>query len=568
MLVGSRGDVQPFIALSLELIKQGHTVTIATHEAHEKFVRSFETIRYAKLAGDPKELMKLCVENDMFSSSFIKEGLAHFKTFLRDLLTSGYQACKEGTDVIIQNPPAMAGVHIAEKLKIPLFVGFTMPWSRTKYFPHGFANSFGNSWTNYYTYVAIDFAMWMPIKDLFDDFRMKELNLPAASSTEGCSLVHTRKVPHLYCWSPSVLPKPRDWEDHIHITGYWFVDTTGHYKPPAALKEFLEKEPKALYIGFGSITIPDPDGLTHIILEALTETGQRAVISAGWGGLGIGNINNPNVYLLNEVPHDWLFPQVAAVIHHGGAGTTAAGLRAGVPTAIVPFFGDQYFWGSRIEQLGVGVPYTCIKYLTSKKLASIIKTLVTNQEMKDRAKSLGEHIRDQMGCTRAIEAIYLELNRWNDKNLNTTPNDTPNQEKEKEKEQVKEKDDDFFIVNTEQFNATISQVTRKTDEAGNEYAVYTIQVTTTYSQYKPPNWDSSTPCSFHIDKRYNQFCTLHKKLQQYATLAPLPVKDYWNRFSNNVIQSRKNAFNSLLEQISKDTKLILLPEVIDFLTKD
>lgn len=320
LIVGSRGDVQPFIAYALGLQKEGHKVRIATHELHREFVSSWN-LEFFPLAGNPRDLMKLCVENDMFSYGFFKEGRKNFMVFIEELLESTWKACKEGTDVIIQNPPAMGGVHIAEKLEIPIFTAFTMPWTRTATFPHPFAIPsipMGSGY-NYSSYLAIEHAMWQPLRSKFNTFREKIGLPPILIGNGGASILHDRQIPHLYCWSPSVLPKPDDWPNYISVTGYWFLDSPEVWKPPEELVEFLKNGSKPIYIGFGSVTVSNPDQFTQIIIDALTKTKQRAILVKGWGG--IANIQYPNnVFAIDSVPHDFLFPLMAAVIHHGGAG--------------------------------------------------------------------------------------------------------------------------------------------------------------------------------------------------------------------------------------------------------
>ena len=149
--------------------------------------------------------------------------------------------------------------------------------------------------------------------------------------------------------SPSLLPKPKDWGDHVAVPGYLFQDDKALYEPPAALQGFLKAGTPPVYIGFGSIVVEDSAALTNIVIEAVQQVSYRAIIHGGWSGLGQPNNSlapsTPNIFVLQaDCPHDWLFPQVSCVVHHGGAGTTAAGLRAGRPTVVVPFFGDQFFW--------------------------------------------------------------------------------------------------------------------------------------------------------------------------------------------------------------------------------
>eukprot|EP01119_Soliformovum_irregulare_P004241 TRINITY_DN1524_c0_g1_i1.p1 TRINITY_DN1524_c0_g1~~TRINITY_DN1524_c0_g1_i1.p1 ORF type:complete len:646 (+),score=199.34 TRINITY_DN1524_c0_g1_i1:1073-3010(+) len=413
LIIGSRGDVQPFAALALELMKIGHRVRIATHEAHRKFVEDLQ-IDFYPLAGDPKDLMKLCVDNQVFSPAFMKESVTNFTSFIEKLLLTSWDACKNtNTDLILYNPPSMAGPHIAQKLKIPVMCSFTMPWSRTTLFPHPFAVPpfpMGSGY-NYASYVAVETGMYVPLRNKFNHFRREVLSLPPTEADGARSVLYNRDMPFLYCWSPSVLPKPGDWPEYYHVTGYWFLDGASNWKPPAELLAFLEKEPKPIYIGFGSVSVDDPDGLTKMIMEALKESKQRAVLVKGWGGFGDFEVPE-NVYMIDNVPHDWLFPKMAGVVHHGGAGTVAAGLKAGVPTMIVPFFGDQFFWGDRLVELGVGIPYMTVKSMTIPKLVAAFTELASNKDLQTKAAVFGEQIRQQEGTLRAVEAIHRQVHKF------------------------------------------------------------------------------------------------------------------------------------------------------------
>jgi UDP:flavonoid glycosyltransferase YjiC (YdhE family) len=174
--------------------------------------------------------------------------------------------------------------------------------------------------------------------------------------------------------------------------------------------DFLQSGPPPVYIGFGSMAGRDPERRAEIALEALKRSGQRGVLLTGWGGLQPRDLPD-DVYAVDSVPHDWLFPQMAAVVHHGGAGTTAAGLRAGTPTVIVPFFGDQPFWGRRVAELGVGPAPIPQKQLSVERLAAAIRTAAGDPAMRARAQELGRRIRQEDGVARAVEVFHAEMER-------------------------------------------------------------------------------------------------------------------------------------------------------------
>jgi UDP:flavonoid glycosyltransferase YjiC (YdhE family) len=198
--------------------------------------------------------------------------------------------------------------------------------------------------------------------------------------------------------SPALIPKPKDWGQQIDISGFYFLNLASSYTPDPELAGFLDAGPPPVYIGFGSIVVEDPNAMTKMIFDAVKKTGVRALVSKGWGGLGADELGIPgNVYMLGNVPHDWLFKRVSCVVHHGGAGTTAAGISMGKPTVVVPFFGDQPFWGAMTAKAGAGpfpIPY---KDLTAGKLAaSILEAL--KPEALEKAKLLGESISKEKGA--------------------------------------------------------------------------------------------------------------------------------------------------------------------------
>lgn len=209
--------------------------------------------------------------------------------------------------------------------------------------------------------------------------------------------------------SPALIPKPKDWGPHISISGFFFLSLASNYQPDPDLAEFLAAGPPPVYIGFGSIVVDDPDAMTKLIFEAVEKTGQRALVSKGWGGLGGDDLGKPdNVFMLGNCPHDWLFQHVSCVVHHGGAGTMAAGIALGRPTVIVPFFGDQPFWGAMVARAGAGPPPIPYKELTADGLANAILEAL-KPETLERAKELGEKIREEKGCEAGAASFHAHM---------------------------------------------------------------------------------------------------------------------------------------------------------------
>jgi UDP:flavonoid glycosyltransferase YjiC (YdhE family) len=211
-------------------------------------------------------------------------------------------------------------------------------------------------------------------------------------------------MPILYGFSPSVIAPPPDWRGNVHVTGYWYLEAAPDWTPSPALIDFLNSGPPPVYIGFGSMSNRNPEEMAGLVIEALKRSKQRGILLSGWSGLRSSDLPD-SMLMLDSVPHSWLFEHVAAVVHHGGAGTTAAGLRAGAPSVIIPFFGDQPFWGRRVAQLGVGPEPIPRKRLTVDRLTHAIQRAVTDKHMCSNAARLGARIRGEDGVARAVEII-------------------------------------------------------------------------------------------------------------------------------------------------------------------
>lgn len=238
---------------------------------------------------------------------------------------------------------------------------------------------------------------------------MKSLGLEPVSTLWAPGQLFRQRVPYSYLWSPGLVPKPPDWGPEIDVVGYVFLELASSYKPPESLTQFLEAGEPPVYIGFGSIVVDNADKFTALIFEAVKRAGVRALVSKGWGNLGDEGNTPDNIYMLGDTPHDWLFPRVSAVVHHGGAGSTAAGLKCGKPTLIVPFFADQPFWGAMVAKSGAGsepIPY---KHLTSDKLAAGIKYLLS-LEAKGHAEAIAKSIAEEGdGAANAVKSFHRSL---------------------------------------------------------------------------------------------------------------------------------------------------------------
>lgn len=415
LTIGSRGDVQPYIALCKGLLAEGHKPKIATHREFKDWVEK-HGIEFAPVEGDPSELMRLCIENGTFTVSFLREANSTMRSWLDGLLTSSWHACK-GSDVLIESPSAMAGIHIAEKLSIPYFRAFGMPWTRTRAYPHAFMmpeRKLGGSY-NMFSYILFDTVFWKATAHQINRWRNKTLQLPNTSLEK----LQPNKVPFLYNYSQYVVPPPLDYSDWIRVTGYWFLDEGGKdWTPPEDLVAFIDNarkdNKKLVYIGFGSIILDNPAKFTREIIDAVVKADVRCILSKGWSDrldAKSAPDNNkeetksdassaeielpPEIFRIKSAPHDWLFNQIDAAVHHGGSGTTGASLRAGIPTIIRPFFGDQFFFGSRVEDLGVGI---LLKKWGVNSFARSLWEATHSERMIVKAKVLGENIRKVCYC--------------------------------------------------------------------------------------------------------------------------------------------------------------------------
>ena len=430
--------MQPFVALGKTLKEEHHhRVRLATHSNFKGFVEE-NGLEFFNIGGDPAELMAFMVKNPGLIPGFesLRRGdVGKRQREIFDILLGCWRSCIEAgdgmdaefledndvgqprpfvADVIIANPPSFAHIHCAEKLGIPVHLMFTMPWSPTHVFPHPLANVQSSNadpnMTNLISYSLVEAMTWQGLGHVVNRFRENNLRLEPVSLMYAPNILNRLHIPYTYCWSPALIPKPNDWGPHISISGFYFLALASTFSPDPDLLEFLDAGPPPVYIGFGSIVVDDPDAMTTMIFNAVKKAGVRALVSKGWGGLGKGDMSVPEgVFMLGNVPHDWLFKRVSCVVHHGGAGTTAAGIALGKATVIVPFFGDQPFWGAMIARAGAGplpVPY---KRLSAEILAASI-TEALKPTVQEQAAILASSIEQEKGTESGAVFFHSQLN--------------------------------------------------------------------------------------------------------------------------------------------------------------
>lgn len=407
---GTRGDVQPYIALGRGLQQAGHQVSIITSDDFEKLVSQaglqFRSMGVGVESLIQSEEWKAKLQKGNFLT--IVRGMNRLMSQHVDGLVQRLPDLCRGADALIAGVGGMGGAFsIAEKFNIPFIQAYVFPLADTTEFPSPLLPYRLGASFHRLSFFAMRQLLWLTSRAM-DVKTRQRLGMSKAPVLSHFGDWQKRGILALYGYSEHVLPMPHDWAKHQHITGYWFLDEA-HWTPPQSLSTFLEAGDAPVYIGFGSMNQRNPQAATQMALEALALSGQRGVLASGWGGLSQTDLPE-QVYMLQSAPHAWLFPRMAAVVHHGGAGTTAAGLRAGVPSIITPFMGDQLFWGKRVAELGVGTAPIPQKRLNAHKLAQAIRQTVEDANMRRKAAELGARLQSEDGVARSVQLIesYLQ----------------------------------------------------------------------------------------------------------------------------------------------------------------
>lgn len=404
---GTLGDVLPCLALGRGLQAAGYGVVIATHANFRPLVENAR-LGFALLDGNPSELMlhsggqsALAFDgNWMRSARATWQYVRAARPVYEKMLASAWQACRSAESIVIGLPTTW-GVHIAEALSAPCLGCFLQPFGPTSVFPSALLPatfSLGPLY-NRVTYLMMEQALWQPWRSVINRWRRGTLGLRSSPLTGP----RIHDTPVLYGFSQQVLPRPDDWPPSHLITGYWFWDEALAPTPSSELKRFLEKGP-AVYVGFGSPGARRPDKLVSLVVRAIKAAGLRAVFALPHDSTRTIALPS-NILPVGEVSHGWLLPRVAAVAHHGGAGTTGNSLRAGAPTLILPHAVDQFFWGERVAALGVGPAPLPQRALTAEALARALRQAVDYDGMRRKAQNLGERIREEDGVKRAVEIM-------------------------------------------------------------------------------------------------------------------------------------------------------------------
>jgi len=409
---GSRGDVQPFLALAVGFQKVGHAVKLAAPHRFNNFVNAYG-VPFVPLAGDPEVISQRLNDAGTNPLRMVQAMSNYIFSIANQVARQAFKAC-DRADLIIHSFLFTTGGHsVARKLGIPDISVQTFPiFAHTGAFPPvsmprlppGFLSYFGH-WLHTQIFWQGGNIGFKRLRQAHPGVFDIDLHWPFAADDSRFI------TPLLLACSPTVIPQPSDWSaPHIHIPGYFFLDTHDTYQPPEALADFLAVGEPPVCVTFGSMIHHDAERIYRIVLEAISRTKDRAVILTGWGSLLESSLGK-NICVIESAPHDWLFPSCKAIIHHGGAGTTAAGLRSGIPNIVVSFAADQPFWGARVYIIGGGPEPIPVKRLTAEKLVVALGE-AGGDAIRNTAQVVGRRICAEDGVGQAVKFVEEYAVKW------------------------------------------------------------------------------------------------------------------------------------------------------------
>ncbi|AEA24174.1 Sterol 3-beta-glucosyltransferase [Pseudonocardia dioxanivorans CB1190] len=406
LAVGSRGDVEPFVVLGVRLRRAGHGVRFATHDEFASTVGA-AGLEFATLPGNPRAVLASPEGKRMLATrnpvALTRRMAAIVGPALDEAYPAAVDACRDA-DLVVYATLAAIGPNVADLYGVPAVAAHLQPQTPTRAF--GPTGSPGvrdvPAALRHATWALADRLLWKAFLPTIAAQRRAQGSPPLPPGPPSHWPPGTRP-PTLYGFSRVVVPVPPDWPPDVHVTGYWMAPPDPHHVPPRELAAFLDAGPAPVYIGFGSMPDRDAGQLVDIALAAARRARTRMVLAAGWAGLAPGHPSD-DVLVVGDVPHRWLFERVAAVVHHGGAGTTAAGLRAGRPSVVVPFFSDQFFWGRRVAALGAGPPPIAREKLTAAALTEALRAALQPGPAA-AAAAVGARIADEDGPACAVAVL-------------------------------------------------------------------------------------------------------------------------------------------------------------------
>lgn len=409
---GTRGDVQPYVALGKKLKESGVEVRVATADSFKGMVEQ-AGLEFYGVSIDLQQLLDAILEKNR--SNPITQAL-EFRKHIAPLLETNveeFSHAAQDADALLYTPATFIANHVARYLGIKPISAEMQPAMRaTGEFrssivpplPH-VENDRLRAIRNRLSHVFAHESYWHVFKSQINSILTNDLGLGPVSSLNSIDYDKTGYTEPVLCgWSKHVLPRPTSWPDNVHVTGYWFLDTASDYDPPPELIDFLDSGPAPVCVGFGSTTDMDPQHVADSLTTAIRNTKDRAILLSGWSQLD--SVKLPDeVLVLQEAPHDWLYPRARAAIHHGGAATVGASLRAGLPTVTIPFWFDQFFWGETVTAIGAGPQHIPAKKLSSERLSAALHSATTDKRISHRARSIADAIGEEDGLSNAVAAI-------------------------------------------------------------------------------------------------------------------------------------------------------------------
>lgn len=407
---GTRGDIQPFLAIAQGLKEAGYEPIVAAADDYQSWIETGD-LAWRRLGRDVKAWF-LEEENARKLTLSPVSALINLGELLErplqdqveDLLTAS-----EGVDAILFSVLSHLVCDLAEARKLPAAALLLQPAMPTRHYPSALS-PYPNMgpWLNRLSSEAALRARYLSRRKI-TAWRKDVLGLSPKPASWAAFTIAGRPVPKIYGFSPHVLPVPSDWSDNDHVVGYWFYDPALRGEPDSdtaqSMSAFLAAGPKPIYVGFGSMPIPHAQENMAILKDSLRRLDMRAIISRGWAGLELGPADHDQFYSLGEVPHSWVFERVDALVHHGGAGSTATGLRAGLPTLVCALGFDQLFWGHRIASIGAGPKPLPMRNWSPERLDASLRALTTTERFRHTAQAIGTKLQAERGTANAVACV-------------------------------------------------------------------------------------------------------------------------------------------------------------------
>jgi UDP:flavonoid glycosyltransferase YjiC (YdhE family) len=420
LALGSRGDVQPFVALGLALVARGHRVRLLAAADYADLAAPYG-LEFAPLIGAIRDLMDTGMALEALDSArgrlplgFARRFVAQVAPLLPPLASDTLAGCADADLMVASTLGCYVGLSVAERLGVPLIPAHFHPvgptWDAPDVsFPSAPRGLPLRGPYHRLSHTLAAHGLWQLLHAPLNAARAA-IGLGPISRAGAWSLARRPPPLALYAYSASLAARPRDWPAFRQITGPWLLDRPAGWEPPRTLAAFLDAGPPPVYVGFGSILAGrDPAGVAGLVSEALARAGRRGLLYRGaWGDLD-GFALAVHMLRIGDTPHDWLFPRVAAVVTHGGAGTVTAALRAGAPPVVLPVFGDQRIWARRVAELGVGPPPIPRAELTIERLTQAVAQACADETMRRGAVELGARIIAEGGAARAAELLKAAI---------------------------------------------------------------------------------------------------------------------------------------------------------------